>query len=243
MNKKIEIGHTNISFKKNGNFFQEKVYNEFNHKTNYDILKNFDFVPKMIKNDKKSIEWEWIEGHNLVNPNEEDLKKIAKNLLTLHNSNVVFSQFNLRKRINCYRKIMNQKKIKIDLIDKLYKKINLILKNMEKSTPVHGDLWQFNILKTNNDKIFFVDWEYSHMGDLHYELAYFLEALNLDENKEIKFLSYYGNYDESLLLKHKILVNYLTILWLYAQKEMPFSPEKCLNKLKTLIKKEELLTN
>ena len=47
MKIKIPIGYTNISYKKDNTFFQEKIKNEFNHKTNYQQLDKFDFVPKL----------------------------------------------------------------------------------------------------------------------------------------------------------------------------------------------------
>ena len=49
MKIKIPIGYTNISYKKDNTFFQEKIKNEFNHKTNYQQLYKFNFVPKLYK--------------------------------------------------------------------------------------------------------------------------------------------------------------------------------------------------
>ena len=229
--KKMLNGHTNISYEENGFFVQEKIKNGLNHKSDYSQLSQFDFVPKLIHNDNNISKWELIDGSNLNNPNDDDLKQIAKNLKILHNSNVVFAKFNLRKRVEEYRKIMQQKQIKIEIVEKLYRKINLILKNMDHSTPVHGDLYQANILKDKNNNLFFIDWEYSHMGDRHYELAYWIEASRLNKEQEELFLNEYQDYDEYILRKHKVFVNYLTVLWLHAQDVMPFSDQECIQKL------------
>lgn len=234
--KKINVGYTNISYLDNNCFYQEKKYNEFNHKSNYELLKIFDFVPKLIENKNEFSRWEWIDAKQLDDPSNDDLKQMANILNKLHNSNMELAKFNIRKRIEKYRKIMNEKNIRIPIINDLYKKINNILKNMDKTKPIHGDLWKSNILIDKNKKIWLVDWEYSHMGDIHFELAYFIESYELDEEKEKIFLDEYKDYDETLLTKHKILVNYLTVLWLYSNDELFYSPNNLLKRLKQLIK-------
>ena len=118
---------------------------------------------------------------------------LAQILLRIHGSKVKLAPFLLAQRINAYRKNYQAKGLKIPIMEKVYRKINLILRNMDKSTPIHGDLWQENIIKTATNKLFIVDWEYSHLGDLHFELAYLIEALRLNEKQEKLFLASYGN--------------------------------------------------
>ena len=125
--KKIEIGHTNISYKKENFFYQEKIKNNFNHKTDYKLLSKFDFVPKLIENNENYSKWIWIEGKHLDNPTHEDLKKLGVILKEIHKSNLNFTKCNIRKRIEEYRNIMKTKNIKIEIIEKLYRKINTIL--------------------------------------------------------------------------------------------------------------------
>ncbi len=238
MKKKIPIGFTNISYKDGNTFFQEKIKNEFNHKTDYQELAKFDFVPQLYENNNKFSSWEWIEGCSLDNPTEEDLKSLVVILKTLHNSNAKFTKSNIRRRITVYRNILKNKNIKIPIIDKLYKKINNILKVIDTSKPIHGDLYHTNIIKRNNDgKLFIIDWEYSHMGDIHYELAYIIEAYEFNDEQEKLFLNLYEDYDLKLLNYHKILVNYITILWLYSQDSLPFPADKLIKRLETQYKK------
>lgn len=234
---KIEIknGHTNKSYREDNLFVQYKNKNGLNHLTDYRVLEKFNFVPKLISDTNDEIKWEWIENsEELWNPSDEDLKKIAHILLELHNSKVEFAPFILKKRINEYRKIYNKKNQKIDVIEKSYRKINLILKNMYKTTPVHGDIWQSNVLKSNNN-IFLVDWEYSHMGDHHFELAYIIESYNMTEHQQKVFLEAYDDYNPKLLNKHKALVHYLTILWLCTYDKPPFSDQSSIQKLEKLL--------
>ena len=238
MKIKIPIGYTNISYKKDNTFFQEKIKNEFNHKTNYQQLDKFDFVPKLYEDNDQYSSWEWIEGNSLDNPTEEDLKELSIILKTLHNSNAKFTKSNVRRRITVYRNILKDKNIHIPIIDKLYKKINNILKVIDTTKPIHGDLYRTNILKRKSDgKLFIIDWEYSHMGDIHYELAYIIEAYEFNEDLEKFFLDLYQDYDLKLLNYHKILVNYITILWLYSQDTLPFPAEKLIKRLETKYEK------
>lgn len=238
MKVRIEKGHTNISYHDydNNKFIQEKIYTGLNHITKYENLFKFDFVPRLINNSEKEVAWEWIDKSvELWNPSNEDLQNLAKILLIIHNSKIELAPFLIKKRIKEYQKNYNQKKLKIDIIDKSYKKINKILKYMDKTTPIHGDLWQSNILKRENDnKLFLIDWEYSHMGDKHFELAYLIESFELNSNQEQILLSSYKNYDEKILRKHKFLVHYLIVLWLHTHEKLPFSDEDSIKKLEAM---------
>jgi protein licA homolog len=51
------------------------------------------------------------------------------------------------------------------------------------------------------------------MGDVHFDLAYFIESSDLNKEQEEIFLTSYGNdYEEKYLLAHKIIVNALIVL-------------------------------
>ena len=162
--------------------------------------------------------------------------KIAQILKQIHNSKIQLPKSNIRQRINEYRKILKDKNIKIDIIERLFKKINMILKNINRNTPIHGDVWSKNIIKTNDEKLYFIDWEYAHMGDIHFELAYIIESYNFSKEQEDVLLEEYKDYSEELLKKHKILINYLTILWAYSQNELPYDIKPQIKKLENLSK-------
>jgi len=109
--KKIQKGHTNVSFREGDIFLQEKIYNEFNHKINYDILKQFNFVPKLISQNNIENKWKFIEGETPKITNDL-LIKIANCLKEVHNSKLIFPPFNIAARIKTYREIMWKKNIK-----------------------------------------------------------------------------------------------------------------------------------
>lgn len=47
------------------------------------------------------------------------------------------------------------------------------LKNSDLSTLIHNDLYFSNILLTDEEKVYFVDWEYASMGNKYFDLALF----------------------------------------------------------------------
>ena len=230
MKIKIENGHTNISYKDGDVFLQQKIYNNFNHKINYEILEKFDFVPKLISQNEVENKWEFIEGQTPL-ITDEILNSLADNLKIVHNSKIVFPPFNIAARIKEYRKIMWEKGIKIPIIHDYYKRINYIIKNQDKSTPIHSDIWEENLIQDKNGKLFICDWEFAHMGDKNFELAYIIESLRLSDEQETIFLNRYDDYNYQFINNHKELVNYLIILWNNSQTKKVFDDQEFINKL------------
>lgn len=220
---KIEIkdGFTNKSWRDGNKFVQQKVKNAFNHKIDYESLKDLDFVPKLISNNEDEIAWQWIEGQHLP-INDNNLKQVAQIFKQLHNSKKVFPPSNHAARVKDYLKNIKNKNVVLPIKNEYYKKLNLILKNMKKDCPLHNDLWFRNILQDQEQKIYIVDWEYATMGDKHFDLAYFIISSQLNDEQETIFLNEYDDYDYEHVLQHKFFVVYLIILWLNDQPTMPF---------------------
>ena len=74
------------------------------------------------------------------------------------------------------------------------------------------------------------------MGDIHFELAYIIESYNFSKQKEDVLLKEYKYYSDELLKKHKVLINYLIILWAYSQKELPYDIKGQIKRLENLSK-------
>ncbi|WP_369024482.1 phosphotransferase [Mycoplasma capricolum] len=221
MKMKITKGGTNVSYRIDNTFLQIKNYNNFNHQINYELLKDFDFVPKLISNDQKEIVWEYVEGNEPV-VDLNNIKAITNQIKQLHNSNLNFPKNNLKQRVQYYRQKMIELNSGIEIIDKYANLIDDILDKMEHSTPLHNDLFPFNMIETKN-KIYFVDWEYATMGDKHFELAYLIETSNMNSECEKVFLDLYNDYDSYKLLLNKIFVNYIVILWIRTQTSAPYN--------------------
>ncbi|UUM19803.1 MULTISPECIES: phosphotransferase [unclassified Mycoplasma] len=219
--KKIKLGFTNESYKDEKFFVQKKIPNQFNHKIDYSILSSLDFVPKLFENSKQWLKFEFIENIDFE-LTDQVLIQIADYLKTIHNSKLPFPKTNHAARVKQYRKVLKDKNIQIEILNKYYKRINLILSKMENNRPLHNDLFKTNILMDKNQKLWIVDWEYASMGDKHFDLAYFITSNNLNKHQEKVFLDRYESYWEEYLYQHKILIYYLIILWLNNQETMPF---------------------
>ncbi|QNM93334.1 phosphotransferase [Mycoplasma sp. Pen4] len=231
----VKIGFTNKTYKTDKNhMFQEKIFNKFNHKIDYTLLENFDFVPELINETENTLEYQWIDTKPLEF-SEDVLIQIADNFKTLHDSKLKFPPTNVAARVREYRKVLQDKGIKIDAINDNFKRINSILKNSENNRPLHNDLYKDNILLDKNGKVFFIDWEYASMGDKHFDLAYFICGSFLTPKQEKIFLDRYDTYWEEYLIQQKILVYYLTILWVNAQDVKHFDDAPLIQKLNETI--------
>lgn len=223
-------GYTNKTYhdKSRNLFVKVKSYDPFNHKIDYKILNALDFSPKVVFDDAQKLETEWIDGLEL-NPNNltnEQLKIIGKELITLHNSKLKFPKQNqIARRFKIYLQKISSLNKKVPIIDRYYNKLNTFLKNIDTSAPCHNDLWLFNMIFKNNI-VYITDWEYASMGDVHFDLAYFIESSNLTKDQEEVFFEAYGDdYEPKYLLIHRIIVNALIVLWINSHEINPFSDE------------------
>lgn len=228
----INAGHTNKEKRIEGkNIIITKNYLGSNHRLNYKETQKFDFVPKLIKDNKIEMTWEIIKGNNLKNPNKEDLIQLAINIRKIHTSDAKLPKNNLRDRVRKYTKIVHDKYIKIPEIDENWKLMNSLITKMGALNPVHNDIWWENLIKDENGKIWIIDWEYATMGDKHFDLAFFIESSKLTKEQEKIFLDAYNEtetfqaYIPQWLPRYKMFVNWLTLLWAYAQEEIPFPTE------------------
>lgn len=223
-------GYTNKTYhdKSRNLFVKVKSYDPFNHKIDYKILNALDFSPKVVFDDTQKLETEWIDGLEL-NPNNltnEQLKIIGKELITLHNSKLKFPKQNqIARRFKIYLQKISSLNKKVAIIDRYFNKLNTFLKNINTSAPCHNDLWLFNMIFKNNI-VYITDWEYASMGDVHFDLAYFIESSNLTKDQEKVFFEAYGDdYEPKYLLIHRIIVNALIVLWINSHEINPFSDE------------------
>lgn len=223
-------GYTNKTYhdKSRNLFVKVKSYDPFNHKIDYKILNTLDFSPKVVFDDAQKLETEWIDGLEL-NPNNltnEQLKIIGKELITLHNSKLKFPKQNqIARRFKIYLQKISSLNKKVPIVDRYYNKLNTFLKNIDTSAPCHNDLWLFNMIFKNNI-VYITDWEYASMGDVHFDLAYFIESSSLTKDQEKVFFEAYGDdYEPKYLLIHRIIVNALIVLWINSHEINPFSDE------------------
>ncbi len=230
MKERIANGFTNISYRDNDKFIQEQVFTGFNHALDYSLLKVFSWVPELIKVEKGVVTWRFIEGQQ-PEINDQNLITIANHLKELHNSKLKFPASNHGARVKKYRQVLKEKNVTVPVLEEFYRQVNMTIGKMKKDTPLHNDLWPWNMVETKDHRIYIVDWEYATMGDKHFDLAYFILACRLNERQEELFLKTYGEYDYLYLLRQKIFVEYLVVLWANAQEKMPFDTQEYIDKI------------
>ena len=240
----LRLGFTNKDKTiKNGNLIIKKTYTGFNHKIDYSKLKEFDFVPDLIEDNKESVTWKLLKGIHLEKPTNDDLKKLAISIRKLHKSEAKFPKNNLRNRVNNYLRIIHDKYLKIPEVDNYWKEMNRLITRMNKINPCHNDIWSTNIIKDDNQKIWIIDWEFATMGDKHFDLAYYIEYQKLSLEQEKIFLDAYNSLDDynayvkEWMDKYKLFVNWLVLLWAYAQEKMPFSVKSLKKRINELASK------
>ena len=241
---KIETVHTNEVFKDGDKIVVKKNNNDFNHKLNYKLLKEFNFVPELINDADEETTWQYIDGDVLKEPSYEDLANIAKIMRTVHTSDIKLPKNNLKQRIASYLRIIHDNKfLKILKNENNWKYMMRLLSQMSSKNPTHNDVWWQNIIKDKNNKLWLIDWEYATMGDKHFDLAYYIESNYLTEDEENVFLSAYNAtedfqaYIPQWMDRYKLLVNWITLIWAYAQDTLPFPLEKVTARINELSKK------
>ena len=245
--KLIKTGHTNKVYKEENKIIIEKNNNKLNHRLKYETLKEFDFVPKLLKNSKETLEWEFIDGELLAKPTKEDLMQLGLMVRKTHKSEIKLPKNNLRERVRTYLKIIHDKYLNIPEIEQNWKTMNKLITHMNNINPVHNDIWWENILKDKNNKLWLIDWEYATMGDKHFDLAFYIESSELTKEQEEIFLKSYNSLDNynayipEWMNKYKMFVNWLTLLWAYSQEELPFPLDKIkqrINDIKKVLNKK-----
>ena len=244
--KRIETGHTNEVYRDEDKIVINKVNTGLNHRLKYSNLSEFDFVPKLLRDSDEKQEWEYIDGEILSKPSNEDLTQLAQLIRKIHKSDVKLPKNNLRERIKTYLRVIHDKYVHVPEIEDNWKLMMNLLAKMGNKNPVHNDIWWQNILKDSNNKLWLVDWEYATMGDKHFDLAYYIESALLNEEQEEVFLNAYNEtedfqaYIPQWMNRYKMFVNWLTLIWCYAQDELPFPVEglkKRINILKKMLYK------
>ena len=154
---------------------------------------------------------------------EENLKAIAMIYKKLHNSSSKMKyEFNIFSEIEKYDTLIDQLNVSMyDGWDTIKEKLYIIRQKLTESEitlcACHNDAVPENFIKTQDNKIFLIDWEYSGMNDPLADIAsLFLESSFSEENQKQFLFSYFnGEIPRSTTTK----LMYYQILWdfLWAQ--------------------------
>ena len=167
--------------------------------------------------------------HTTIRDND-NLIKVSKRLKELHSSNIKFNnEFNVFREYDEYLKLLKNKEIFfnfyefmpkiLSFFDKIRKYFEINIPNL---SPCHNDLVPENILF--KEQFYFIDWEYSGMNDLYFDLAAFLLESGIDEEQQKLFLHNYFekediSFEENIIKLYQFSQDVLWTLWTFIKQE------------------------
>lgn len=130
----------------------------------------------------------YINGKNI--DNNIDLDLVTDVLKKLHNSNLVFSNYNHLARLEKYESLLTSNEVNesyLSLKQQWLYIYNDVLKH-HLNYPTHGDAQPNNFIISNDAKLYLLDWEFSGQNDFIYDIATFG---NIDFNMSLDLLANY----------------------------------------------------
>ena len=141
------------------------------------------------------------------------LYRLSSSLKSLHNLKCekYFNPFNhIRKRVNICKKSNLYLPNSIDMLLNHLTRLEIKLNKNPLIGLCHNDLNASNILLSNNN-LYFVDFEYSSMGDIFFDLATISWFFTEDSRKAL-IKSYFGEFNDEY---YKRLLDYLFVVKFY----------------------------
>lgn len=167
----------------------------------------------------------FIENAQTLSPestkNQNNMIMVCEILKKLHNYDKKMSNnFNIYGKIEQYEKLA--KEVNAIFFDDYYEVKNkvLYLKNIMdkldvKLVPCHNDTIAENFIKSGEDKMYLIDWEYAGMNDPMWDLSAYSLENKFSEDEEELLLNIYFDGNLELKFKKRILINkvYQDFLW------------------------------
>lgn len=220
--KTISKGLTNktISFSYNdskyvyrfpGKDLPEKIDREYEKKVQ-EKVKLIGIDDSYIYEDEKK---GWKISHYIEAKEKFDFKKEEHiELLCDTVRKLVSAKIKTDKRIDYIdksRKVLNKIKLidteKFEELNKYFKEIVKINKmNIEDNWPIqlcHNDIWEDNLIISNENKLFLIDWEYAEDNDIGYDISRIFVKTGCEVNEIDKYLKkYYMRKPTEIEKKH-----------------------------------------
>ncbi|MBD5796363.1 choline kinase [Bacillus pseudomycoides] len=171
---------------------------------------------------------ELIPNAETLNPKtakrSDNMKLTANILKQLHSSNAEMNNtFNVFEKIEHYEGLLNkvngsnfddyaEVKNKVMRLKDMYEAMDVTL------TACHNDTVPENFVKSGEDKIYLIDWEYGGMNDPMWDIAAHSLECDFSSEEEELFLSYYFNEEveesyQRRIFMNKIFQDFLWSIW------------------------------
>jgi thiamine kinase-like enzyme/choline kinase/predicted transcriptional regulator len=145
---------------------------------------------------------------------EDIMKQTTDIFRKLHTSNVqMANRFDVFELIDKYEQLMNEANAKpyesyeetraqVMALREFYQGMSIEL------TPCHNDALPQNMVKSGEDKLYLIDWEYSGMNDPIWDLAWHAMESDLTPEEEELFLTLYLQKDDiPLEIQQRMIIN------------------------------------
>lgn len=169
---------------------------------------------------------EYLEGHAFRHKDETALSRLAALVRNIHALPAIDAKLDIRSKAERYWQA-------IDNDAEFFRSLSPIRQSVEVHINqaaslccglklCHNDLIAANLIATNSDGLYAIDWEYAAMGDAFYELAVIVEEHQLSESARQQLLEHYlsreaGQDDRQRLQHWRVVYRYLTMLWYAVQ--------------------------
>ena len=183
--------------------------------------------------------------------NEKVLKNTAKAMKKLHEFKSDVSSRNLESRAEKHFKSINKKDIAVPTgFEKSFEQFKNLCSKLKNSKGFcHNDLNPHNILLTDDERILFIDFGNSGMGNIYEELGYFTALSGIFDDALSKFLDFYFERKatkdelETVKLAQKIVLFVSACVYFdfsETKNDKKIKKEKRIEKLDSLLKSGDL---
>ncbi|WP_342433593.1 NTP transferase domain-containing protein [Neobacillus sp. FSL H8-0543] len=228
-NFKVTIGEEEFAARIPGKGTEQYI-NRLDEKVNTEVANKLGIQPEVIYfNEHSGLKIvRFIPNAETLNPQtgkrEDNLTQVAAIFNKLHTSGESFrSVFSVFEKTGEYEAVIAELKGKlfdgheevrqqVMELQEYYQSLNIPL------VPCHVDPLAENFVKSGNDKMYLIDWEYSGMNDPLWDIAAYIIEAELSPSEEKLFLLEYfegvvTRESEEQLLINKIFVDFLWTLW------------------------------
>lgn len=152
------------------------------------------------------------------------IQKIVEIFHRLHRSEIIFkNEFNFISEYKRYEKLVQKNGVFFDGYEEVKRKVLSIYNTMQKDldfrlVSCHNDTLCDNFIMDKNGRMYLIDWEYSGMNDLFWDLAAVMLENNYSSEAEELLLYHYfegkvSEFHRQKILVFKILQDFLWTIW------------------------------
>lgn len=177
--------------------------------------KNIGAKPLLLDKQNQLMICFYLEGKHKEKLNIKEIKVLAKNIKKLHKIKSKQKKYDLKNDLKYYKNKLNNKKARKS-ISICKKEINKLKAYKTQLVTSHHDLNPKNIIFYKKS-IKFIDWEYTGVNDIFFDLATICSEFHLDKREKTillkKYFKYYKKKDEKKLSSFIIIYKNICKLW------------------------------